>query len=323
MKKKEKANLIKFAALLVVIVIFSFMGYEIKITSNGNVNIESKNDVESQALKEVNSENSNTNIESKNENLKIHYVDVGQGDSAIIEKNGHFMLIDAGPKECENSLIEYIDSLQIEKFDYVIATHAHEDHIGSMSKVIDKYDIGKVLFAKHTTTTTTFKNFVTSVKNKGLKLYAPNVGEEFSFEDTSFTVLGPVSSSYDDLNNYSIVIKLKYGSTSYLFTGDAESLSEKEILNKGLDVSADVLKVGHHGSNSSTSKSFLDAVNPKYAIISCGKNNDYGHPKKKIMDRIKNKNIKVYRTDESGTITLTSDGKNISFDKEEGTYNGY
>lgn len=248
-------------------------------------------------------------------------IDVGQGDSAIIEQNGHYMLIDAGTNACEQDLISYIDSLGITKFDYIIATHAHEDHIGSMDAVVNKYNVDKILFAKHTTTTKTFENFVTAVNNKGLKLYAPSVNEEFAFQDTKFIALAPNSSKYEEINNYSIVIKVIYGDKSFLFAGDAEELSEEEMLDKNLDLSADVLKVGHHGSKSSTSQKFLNAVNPKYAVISAGMDNDYGHPTQTVMDRLKNKNIAVYRTDESGTIILTSDGKNISFNKDAGSYN--
>lgn len=240
---------------------------------------------------------------------------MGQGDSTIIEQNGHYMLIDAGTNECEKDLVSYIDSLGITKFDYIIATHAHEDHIGSMDAVINKYDVDKILFAKHTTTTKTFENFVMAVKNKGLKLYAPSVNEEFVFQDSKFVILAPNSDKYEEINDYSIVTKVIYGDTSYLFTGDAENLSESEMLNKNLDLSADVLKVGHHGSNSSTSQTFLNAVNPKYAVISVGKDNDYNHPSTKVTNRLQTKNITTYRTDKLGTIILTSDGENISFNK--------
>lgn len=260
--------------------------------------------------------------DSNENNLKIHYVDVSQGDSIIVEKNNHYMLIDAGTNEYEKDLIKYIDNLGITKFDYIIGTHAHEDHIGSMDAVINKYDVDKVLFSKHTTNTKTFEDFVLAVKNKGLKLYAPGVGEEFSFQDTNFKVLAPNSTTYKDLNNYSIVLKLTYKDRSFLFTGDAESLSEFEMLNKNMDLSADVLKIGHHGSSSSTSKKFLDAVNPKYAVILLGKNNDYNHPKQSIMNRLKNKNVKVYRTDEQGSIVATCDGNSISFNVEPGSYDG-
>ena len=315
MGRRKNNNFIHIALAVILITIFSVVGYElnIKIEKNYNLNTQVNNNVENVI---------NTNIVENSSNLKIHYIDVGQGDSAIIEQNGHYMLIDAGTNECEQDLIAYIDSLGITKFDYIIATHAHEDHIGSMDTVINKYDVDKILFAKHTTTTKTFENFVMAVKNKGLQLYAPSVGEEFVFENSKFIVLAPNSQNYEELNDYSIVIKVKYGDTSYLFTGDAEKLSEDEMLNNNLDLSADVLKVGHHGSKSSTTQKFLNAVNPKYSVISVGKDNDYGHPTQIVMNRLKNKNIDVYRTDESGTIVLTSDGKNISFNKDVGSYIG-
>lgn len=310
MENDKKIKYIKFACTFVLVIVLSILGYYYDVLFLEGDEVETLSLVD----------NNNVNIE--NEDLRIHFIDVGQGDSIIIEQKGHFMLIDAGTNECEDDLITYINSLNITKFDYVIGTHAHEDHIGSMDAVIDNYVVDKVLFSKHTTTTKTFENFVNAVKSKGLKLTSPEVGEEFDFQDSKFIVLAPNSKNYDDINNYSIVIKFIYKETSYLFTGDVESLSEQEILDKNLDVKADVLKVGHHGSKSSTSKKFLDAVNPKYAVISCGVGNDYGHPKSVIMNRLQKANIICYRTDESGTIVLTSDGKNIKFNKNPGSYNG-
>jgi len=311
MKRIKKNNYVQIAFAIIIVIAFSILGYDLNIQVD-----------EELALQEVVQTDTDINIQENNNKLKIHYIDVGQGDSAIIEQNGHYMLIDAGTNACEQDLISYIDNLNITKFDYIIATHAHEDHIGSMDAIINKYDVDKVLFAKHTSTTKTFENFATAVKNKGLKLYAPTVNEEFQFQDSKFIVLAPNSSKYEETNNYSIVIKVIYNENSFLFTGDAESLSEEEMLNNNLDLSADVLKVGHHGSKSSTSQNFLNTVNPKYAVISVGKDNDYNHPKQAVMNRLKNSNIIVYRTDEVGDITLTSDGNNITFDKEVGTYNG-
>ena len=261
------------------------------------------------------------NFLSSDKNLKVHFIDVGQGDSCLIELNGKYMLIDAGTNESENSLVKYLKDLGIKEFEYVIGTHAHEDHIGGMDKVIQEFDVKKILFAKHTTTTRTFENFVTAVKNKNLQLYAPYVNETFNFEDASFTVLAPNYTKYEDINNYSIVIKFQYKNTSILFTGDAETLSENEMLNNSdLDLKADVIKIGHHGSSTSSSIKFLNAVNPKYAVISLGKDNSYGHPHKSTMLRLKALNIPVYRTDEASTIIMESDGDNIKFNKEKGSY---
>ena len=166
---------------------------------------------------------------------------------------------------------------------------------------------------KATSNTKTFRDVVSAIKAKGMKVTAPVVGQTFKVGEATATIMAPNSSGYEDLNNFSIVIRLTFGSNSFMFDGDSEDASENEMLSKGLNISADVLKVGHHGSNSSTTEAFLNKVNPKYAVISCGKGNSYGHPHKTTMDKLKAKGIKVYRTDENGTIVATSDGKNITF----------
>lgn len=247
--------------------------------------------------------------------LKVHFIDVGQADCILLQNNGAAMLIDAGNNADERLILNYLHNQNIKKLDYVIGTHPHEDHIGSLDKVIDSFDIGKVYMPKVTANTNAFEDVITSIKNKGLKITTPVAGSEFPFGKVNCKILAPVSSSYEDLNNYSIVIKLTFGSTSFLFTGDAESISESEMLGKNYDLKADVLKVGHHGSNSSSSASFLKAVSPKYAVISVGKDNDYGHPGKETMERLYSAGITVYRTDLSGTIVATSDGNTIKFDK--------
>ncbi|MFT8349184.1 ComEC/Rec2 family competence protein, partial [Clostridium saccharoperbutylacetonicum] len=211
-----------------------------------------------------------------------------------------------------------LKSLGIKKLDYVIATHPHADHIGSMDDVIKAFDIGKFYSPKVTTTTKTFENMINELKTKNLKLTVPKVNDTLTIGDGTLTFLAPNSVKYEDLNNYSIVCKLKYGNTSFLFMGDAEEVSEKEILQKQLDIQADVIKVGHHGSNSSTSRDFLNKVaenkeTPKYAVISCGKNNDYGHPHDVTLDKLKAENINVFRTDLEGTVIASSDGNKISF----------
>ncbi|KOM98642.1 hypothetical protein ACP49_05810 [Clostridium botulinum] len=245
--------------------------------------------------------------------VTVHYINVGQGDSILIQQDGHNMLIDAGTNAAESTVVNYLKSKGITKLDYIIGTHPHEDHIGGLDKVIDNFTVDKVIMPRVTHTTQTFKDVITSIQNKGLKITIPKAGDKYSLGGADFTILAPNNSSYSNLNNYSVVIKLKFGNRSFIFTGDAESLSEGEILAKQLDISGDVLKLGHHGSRTATSQKFLDKVNPSYAIISCGKNNKYNHPHQEILNKLKAKNIKVYRTDEVGTIIATSNGSDLNF----------
>lgn len=254
-------------------------------------------------------------------NLKVHFIDVGQGDCILIEDGNSAMLIDAGNPQNGPDIVSYIKKLGISKLDFVIATHPHADHIGGMADVINAFDIGKLIMPKVEHTTRTFENLLLTIRNKGLKITAPVPGTEYRLGNTSFTILAPNSSSYKNLNDYSVVVRLTYGSTSFLFTGDAEQTSEKEILAKGYNIKSDVLKVGHHGSKTSTTTRFLDAVSPRYAVICVGANNQYGHPAPETLSKLAERGIKVYRIDEAGTIIATSDGKSISFNKQPSPVN--
>ena len=247
----------------------------------------------------------------ESEDIKIHYIDVGQGDSELIQIGDKNILIDAGTSD--KKALDYLKAIGITKIDYAIATHPHEDHIGSMDDVIKAFDIGTFYAPKATATTKTFENMVKALKAKNLKMTVAKVGEEITVGNATLTFLAPNSEKYENLNNYSIVVKLKYGNNSFMFMGDAEDISEGEMLQKKLDIQADVLKVGHHGSYSSTTQPFLDKVNPKYAIINCEKGNDYGHPHKETLTKLNAKNIGVFRTDLNGTIIATSNGKDITF----------
>lgn len=270
----------------------------------------------------VNAYKSNTsNIsESTSDKLTVSYIDVGQGDSILVEQGGKDMLIDTGTNESRDALMNYLKKRNVKKLDYLVLTHPHEDHIGGAEEVIKNYDVGSLFMPKATANTKTFKYLVQEMKEKGLKAAQPEPGYKFNVGSAQCMVLGPINVNSKDLNTYSIVLKLTFKDAKFMFTGDSQSSNEKDMIAKGFDLSADVLKLGHHGSHTSTSNAWLDAVKPKYAVVSCGKGNDYGHPHKVTMDKLKKRNIPVYRTDQDGTIVCTTDGKNIEFNCKEGDY---
>ncbi|CDI48874.1 ComEC/Rec2 family competence protein [Clostridium tetani] len=258
---------------------------------------------------------------SNNGNLKVHYINVGQGDSILVQQDNENMLIDAGPNSSSEKLVNYLKQNGIKEIKYLVATHPHEDHIGGMNKVINNFKVESVYMPKKIANTKTFKNMVEAMKKNNLKAKTPHVGDKINLGDAKFTILWPNEQEQNNTNNYSIVLKGQYGKNTFLFTGDAEQLVEKSILGNNTDIRAEVLKLGHHGSSTSTSDKFLEKVNPKYAVASCEKGNSYGHPHREIVKKLKDKNIKLYRTDENGDIVLISDGKNIKFNVEPGSYN--
>ena len=242
--------------------------------------------------------------------LRVSFIDVGQGDSEFIElPNGETLLIDAGTNETGADVVNYIESLGYSSIDYVVGTHPHEDHIGGLDDVIRTFDVESVYMPKVTADTKTFEDVLDAVDEKGLTINTAKAGVSLvDGEDLSVKMLAPVLDEYDNTNDYSAVIKVAYGDTSFLFTGDAEEYAEDLITG---DVSADVLKVGHHGSSTSTGEAFLQRVSPSYAVISCGLGNSYGHPHTETIEKLGG--IPVFRTDEMGTIVATSDGSEISF----------
>ncbi len=256
--------------------------------------------------------NRNNNVDPNK--MLIHYIDVGQGDCILIQVNNKNLLIDSGPKSDRRKLFNYLSELNLEKLDYVVATHPHEDHIGNMADIIKTYSITTFYAPKVESTTKSFEDMVDALKDKNLKIHVlkSNSDSIDLGKNTKVNVFSPNKDSYDDLNNYSPVIKIQYGTTSFLFTGDAEKEVEKEILNNNEDISADVLKVGHHGSSTSTSKDFLKKVNPSIAVISVGKDNVYNHPDAITTNLLAESNITTYRTDKDGTIVIYSDGSSIS-----------
>ncbi len=252
--------------------------------------------------------------------LQVHYIDVGQGDAILVEQDGKYMLIDAGPNSSRSVVENYLKSHNVNQLEYVVATHNHEDHIGGMANIIKKFKVNKILASKCTATSKTYENFVLAAKEKNLTFYAPTKGESFDLGLAKITILADGSNRSENTNNNSIVIKIAFGENSFLFTGDAEEELELEVASGKIDIKTDVLKISHHGSNTSTCKTFLNAADPKYAVIFVGKNNNYGHPCKSVMQRLKASDIIVYRTDESSHIVAKSDGKNIYFNVQSGSY---
>lgn len=244
--------------------------------------------------------------------LEIYFFDVGQADSILIKENDYTVLIDGGNQSDGKNLVKYLkEDLNINDIDILVGTHPHEDHIGGLPDVITSLEIGKIYLPNATTTTKIFEKLLDAIEDKNHKITVPKINEEFNLNNMNFKVIY-TGTDESDLNNTSIVLKLEYGETSYLFTGDATNTTEEKILDK--DIESDVLKVGHHGSSYSTTEEFLNKVNPKYAIIQVGNNNKYNHPNKTTLDKLNERNIKIYRTDKDSTIKLTSDGKKINIE---------
>ncbi|WP_244833104.1 ComEC/Rec2 family competence protein [Clostridium sp. BJN0001] len=245
--------------------------------------------------------------------MKIHFINVGQGDAILIQVNNKNLLIDSGPSESKDMILNYLDSQNIKKLDFVVATHPHEDHIGNMSSIINSYPIDYFCAPKVTSDAKYFERMIYSLKKKNLKINVLNINEKCPIDlgkNTEVKVLSPTNRKYDNINNYSCVLKIKFLNNTFLFMGDAEKEAEDEILSNFNDIHADVIKIGHHGSETSTSNEFLQRVSPKISIISCGYNNNFGHPHKKTLDKLKNI-TKIYRTDMDDNIVLISNGHKI------------
>ncbi len=253
-------------------------------------------------------------IDSKGK-LLVSYIDVGQGDSAFLEfPGGKTALIDAGERDYGDEVADYLRQRGCRKIDYLICSHPHSDHIGGMQQVVEEFDVGQVYMPKVSHNSRLYENLLLAIQKKGLTIKTAKAGVTIEVESgVTMTMAAPVSDGYDELNDYSAVVRVAYGETSFLFTGDAEVPSEQEMLLSGQFIDADILKVGHHGSTTSSSEDFLKAVSPAYAVISCGTDNSYGHPHDEILELLDELEIPVYRTDLEGTIQVLSDGKNVEF----------
>ncbi len=254
------------------------------------------------------------------DDFSIHFVDVGQGDCTLVMCGEMTLLIDAGENGHETEVLNYLRTMNIDKLDYIVATHQHSDHIGGIPEVLDEFDVDNIIMPRltkaQTPTNSTYKAFLTALQKSDAKIISAKPGSVYQLGDAKFEILGPVTDDCEDINSMSAVTKITYGDTAFLVTGDAEKDEELEIIENGADLDCDVLRVGHHGSSTSSCKEFLNAVTPEICVISCGADNDYGHPHDKAVNRMLKHTEEIYRTDYCGSIVMTSDGENIEISYE-------
>lgn len=306
-KKSQKNTIIGSIITVIILIILTITGNDSQMfksttsATNDNVSSEVLDNLENVSIQTGN--DCITTIPQDN-NLRVYCLDVGQGDSIVITNNNKTMLIDASTNEMGSRVVKYLNDLGIKKIDYLVGTHPHEDHIGGLDNVIKNFDIGTIYMPNVVATTKTFEEVIDAISAKKLKVTSPKTGDKFTVGNAECEVMS-IRNDKDDYNNCSIVIKMDFNNVSYLFTGDAEESVESSRKWPHIDV----LKVGHHGSNTSSSKNFLDQIKPEIALISVGQGNTYGHPTQATLKRLSNIGAKIYRTDENGTILLIEKGE--------------
>ena len=328
-KKKSFKNLLVAIVIIVLLAILEHVGILQKIDNvlakTGLIEyfdeIENSNTVYSGTVK-TNAQivsSVSENIKIQDDKLNILFLDVGQADCELIIVNGKTMLIDAGNKSDGELIVSAIKCLGIEKLNYVIGTHVHEDHIGGMSYIVDAFDIDRFYLPYNTTSTTNYyEKLLTSLTNKNMSIEQANIGDLFDLGNAKCEIMAVRNDEPENINEESIVLEITYGTQKYLFMGDAETSNEKSRTWNDVDV----LKVGHHGSNTSSSENFLRQVLPEIAVISAGEGNSYGLPKDKILDRFEKIGSKIYRTDKDGTIQIVSDGETNEVIKIDLSFDG-
>jgi competence protein ComEC len=250
--------------------------------------------------------------------IRVCFIDIGQGDSILVYSHDNAVLIDGGEYSSRAKLLSFLKAAGIKSLDYVVATHPHSDHIGALSPVMLAYPVGGLLMPDATANTVAFEKLLSAAEDKNIPITVPSPGDVYTAGLINLTVLAPNSKYYESTNNYSIVLRMVFGETSFLFTGDAEWISEKEMLDSKVNLRANVLKAGHHGSSTSTTADFLDAVRPVAVVISCATGNDYGHPHRETLAKLADRNgIAVYRTDQLGDIIMDTDGQSIRLHQDE------
>lgn len=306
-KKSQKNTIIGSIITVIILIILTITGNDSQIfksttsATNDNVSSEVLDNLENVSIQ---TGNDCISTIPQDNNLRVYCLDVGQGDSILITNNNKTMLIDASTNEMGSRVVKYLNDLDIKKIDYLVGTHPHEDHIGGLDNVIKNFDIGTIYMPNVVATTKTFEEVIDAISAKKLKVTSPKTGDKFTVGNAECEVMS-IRNDKDDYNNCSIVIKMDFNNVSYLFTGDAEESVESSRKWPHIDV----LKVGHHGSNTSSSKNFLEQIKPEVALISVGQGNTYGHPTQATLKRLSNIGAKIYRTDENGTILLIEKGE--------------
>lgn len=306
-KKSQKNTIIGSIITVIILIILTITGNDSQIfksttsATNDNVSSEVLDNLENVSIQ---TGNDCISTIPQDNNLRVYCLDVGQGDSILITNNNKTMLIDASTNEMGSRVVKYLNDLGIKKIDYLVGTHPHEDHIGGLDNVIKNFDIGTIYMPNVVATTKTFEEVIDAISAKKLKVTSPKTGDKFTVGNAECEVMS-IRNDKDDYNNCSIVIKMDFNNVSYLFTGDAEESVESSRKWPHIDV----LKVGHHGSNTSSSKKFLEQIKPEVALISLGQGNTYGHPTQATLKRLSNIGAKIYRTDENGTILLIEKGE--------------
>lgn len=255
-------------------------------------------------------ETSTPTVTPSADGLYVHYIDVGQGDSELICCGGEYMLVDAGVPEAGETVVKYLEELGVEKLAYVVCTHGHADHCGGLDEVVKAFEVETVFTSPYAGDGGSYEYFVSAAEERGLALEAPDEGVHYRLGEASFEFIGPLS-DHEDLNDDSLVFRLEYGDTSFLFTGDMTSTGEKELIESGAELKSDVLKVGHHGSRGASCYQFLYEVEPQIAVISCETDNEYGHPHEETLSRLEDADATIYRTDLEGSVVIFSDGVSV------------
>jgi competence protein ComEC len=248
--------------------------------------------------------------------IEVHFIDVGEGDSILIETKDSAMLIDAGDNQKGIEVVNYLQSQNIQKLDYLIGTHLRSDHIGGLDDVLNSFPVNRVLMPEIAYNTASFEELQNTLNKKNITITRPEAGTQYNLGNASFTILAP-DNSYEDFTDNNLAIKLNFGNNSFLFAGDTEQQSEMSMMAQGYDLSADVLKIGHPSMETRASQEFLELVAPAYAVICVGSDKDIDQPREELLQGVKERSIKLYRTDMQGTIVFTSNGKNISVDTKD------